>query len=704
MAVFSIDEPLLKATTKADIISVEVVIGLYAVAIPILLWYTRKYKKYRNVACIKARRPNITFYAELLIIAMFCNRIVYCCNAIYYDAKWLRVIFGLTYPIVNHAILWLFSIKYWLLYYDIQFILFSEGNQWKSHINPNNVTYQTNWYILNKKTLGNENYLIKNFVSIAVSVPTIIIPLSTFITYTSPYDIFVDLFFMIIPLILIIIIWHKTPKYLDYFRVREECRMLVVIGLSLIIMFLVFGLISTFLYNPHDIFIVVLCIEFIYFIGIFSAGLFLTWWTLLKNKHRISVNQQPSKLYIHYRNLNRAVSPKQTINRAETIQRKLSRLQIQSVENTNNDNHNNGNGNNNNNNGDSQANESMLLLISILENEHGFQMFLSHLLTEFSVESALAIIEFTQYQLLMKQIYGDGADIDHLQSEQQSNPLNKKQILHINIDELNILKLPDVVPQSIIVYDPEQQDGVYHVKIIARRLLQKYVQSGAEFEINISYKLKKKLLNDLDDIDNLNQTKLIHLFDECIQSLLLLLNDSLARFVKTAKYERIEKELANEMGTDDDDDDKDQKILNQVTVNNNNNNNNGNSNNDYVKMETPDTMTADTPNTPQILMLPLQNNNNNNNMNVIDIDSDNGNDETIMRLPPKNELKLSNKSLSDKLINKEESNAQTHSPIIKDDQASVSLHGSSSNNNLEEPKTPAVDQHPDFGYLESTKL
>lgn len=38
--------------------------------------------------------------------------------------------------------------------------------------------------------------------------------------------------------------------------------------------------------------------------------------------------------------------------------------------------------------------------------------------------------------------------------------------------------------------------------------------------MTVYYKLKKKLLSDLEDIDNLNETKLIHLFDETIQTLL----------------------------------------------------------------------------------------------------------------------------------------------------------------------------------------
>ena len=48
-----------------------------------------------------------------------------------------------------------------------------------------------------------------------------------------------------------------------------------------------------------------------------------------------------------------------------------------------------------------KVNGTLLLLVAILEHEHGLHLFLSHLSSEFSLESALTIIEFTQYQQMM---------------------------------------------------------------------------------------------------------------------------------------------------------------------------------------------------------------------------------------------------------------------------------------------------------------
>lgn len=280
---------------------------------------------------------------------------------------------------------------------------------------------------------------MKRFVIFIVLIPIIIVPLTSFIVYTKKMDVFVDLFLMFIPLILTIIIWQKTPRYLDHFHVREECIMLIIISLILMIFYLIFDFITKFLVHAHDIFIIVLCIEYIYLFGIFIAGLHLTYWTLIKNKHRLTVNQQTSSLYLKYRTLNRVISTTKKINVTQTIHRKLSAHQNET---------------------DPRQNETVLLLISILEHEHGFQMFLSHLLTEFCLESALAIIEFTQYQILMKESYADHPN--HTIS-------NDVQLLRISVEkQSNILKLPDIVPKSVIVHNPEQEDGVFNIKNIAK--------------------------------------------------------------------------------------------------------------------------------------------------------------------------------------------------------------------------------------------
>eukprot|EP00485_Elphidium_margaritaceum_P016241 CAMPEP_0202734546 /NCGR_PEP_ID=MMETSP1385-20130828/188738_1 /ASSEMBLY_ACC=CAM_ASM_000861 /TAXON_ID=933848 /ORGANISM="Elphidium margaritaceum" /LENGTH=343 /DNA_ID=CAMNT_0049400913 /DNA_START=442 /DNA_END=1471 /DNA_ORIENTATION=+ len=283
------------------------------------------------------------------------------------------------------------------------------------------------------------------------------------------------------------------------------------------------ALIVAFSVSPHNLFILIVCTQYLFMVGIFTIGAHITWWTLSKNLHRINVNEKASNIYLCYRRMIRkrggeagggeSQSPKNGTNqqsKLQTLQNKNKPMNVV-VDVA----------------AEQSSAETLPLLMRILQNEHGWTAFVSHLLTEFCLETALCIIEFTQYQQLMKELFS----------------VNDDDVNEYEVHKLKVLNLPEIIPRSIIVYDPEKDDGHYDIADIAKKLLLKYIKVDSPFEINISYKLKKKLINDLENIEGLNQKQLIHIFDECIHSLLLLLNDSLKRFMQTPKYKQIEKEL-----------------------------------------------------------------------------------------------------------------------------------------------------------------
>eukprot|EP00486_Rosalina_sp_Unknown_P004725 CAMPEP_0201571534 /NCGR_PEP_ID=MMETSP0190_2-20130828/14363_1 /ASSEMBLY_ACC=CAM_ASM_000263 /TAXON_ID=37353 /ORGANISM="Rosalina sp." /LENGTH=155 /DNA_ID=CAMNT_0047996299 /DNA_START=1084 /DNA_END=1551 /DNA_ORIENTATION=- len=121
----------------------------------------------------------------------------------------------------------------------------------------------------------------------------------------------------------------------------------------------------------------------------------------------------------------------------------------------------------------------------------------------------------------------------------------------------------------------------------------------------------------------------------------------------------------------------------------------------YIKMETPDTMTVSSPNTPKIIMLSTPNNED---MEIeSDIDINVGDTtEHVMRLPSSsvNKLKNHNRSNSSNHSkgNKNDEN-DLSSPIMRDDATSKSLNSSGSNHSSNAP-----EKKPDFYTLESTRL
>eukprot|EP01084_Bolivina_argentea_P195350 335144_1 len=500
--------PLLYANTDTQQLFVWIIFALYIIWIPISIYYGYKYYQHRHFVCIAKRRYKLTIICILACISFFINKMFYCLNAIYYNSIILRIIFLSTYAFTTHTILWFCALKYWLLLYDIKFSILNAGNQWKICIDPS-FNINTNWFIFSKKTYGNESYCKKRILFIlfvTISSETIL----SFIKEWEKYVGFFDIFCLLIPLILIGIFWNKTDKYLDYFRIREESRMLVIGAGILIGIYSILMIIETFLGKQIDIFVIVITCEYIFGIGVFIICLFWTFWTLNKNQHLLQ-KDNPSKLYLNYRALNKQVTKLGQFG-AFQIQKSLSIDSDDGMEIMQSDIETHVTINNksiaNFNKWDGPIGE----LVKVIENEHAFEVFIAHLLTEFALESILAICEFTQYQMLI---------------------ISLSQISY-----KHIIKLSSIVPKSGIIKDCDD-----NIKLIATKLIEKYIPNGCEFELNISYRLKYKLLSDIKNIQFIDEISLIHIFDDCIQSLLFLLYDSWLRFIQTPQYKAVQKEV-----------------------------------------------------------------------------------------------------------------------------------------------------------------
>lgn len=81
---------------------------------------------------------------------------------------------------------------------------------------------------------------------------------------------------------------------------------------------------------------------------------------------------------------------------------------------------------------------------------------------------------------------------------------------------------------------------------IAHKLYMKYLHIGAEYEINIPHRTRKKLLKiKLDNIDEwMEETKasindLYKLFDECMEEMFALMRSSITVFLETEEYQKI---------------------------------------------------------------------------------------------------------------------------------------------------------------------
>merc|ERR1712087_1057790 len=151
-----------------------------------------------------------------------------------------------------------------------------------------------------------------------------------------------------------------------------------------------------------------------------------------------------------------------------------------------------------------------LSLEMILGDDRLIDMFAVHLIKEFSVECLLSLIEFEQF--------------------------HRAVAVCVSSTKYNSIVCASNVPLSDIVYGSGTKDGKANsLKESAYRLFEKYVETYAEFEINISGHARTKLTVLFSDYDawmamDIGTEALCSLFDDCMQAMLCLLRSSKTRF------------------------------------------------------------------------------------------------------------------------------------------------------------------------------
>ena len=190
-------------------------------------------------------------------------------------------------------------------------------------------------------------------------------------------------------------------------------------------------------------------------------------------------------------------------------------------------------------------------LVDVLSNNHGFELFMMHLGIELSTEILLCLVELIQFQ----------------QYVQRQN-WNSSQCLKQSLFEW--IEFPSCVPLSFIVnYYNEYSDLSVHnlnvhnlsvqlideynqdvnallrvLKVRARALFKKYIDSNAKYQVNLSYRIRRKIEVMIDDMmqkddHEISMESLLYLFDDACNSLYSLMKDAFRRFSQTSKFNKL---------------------------------------------------------------------------------------------------------------------------------------------------------------------
>lgn len=442
-------------------------------------------------------------------------------------------------------LLFLLNMRSWLLWFQNEYNYYQCKLEWQTIINPISTHHRknSNWYLLNKNKFGRIGFVSKLFGFIHlflcllscfgillkfVYIHNILMvqnndnddPLIKMYSYLT--SLLISLVF-ILAVLFNIVITYKIPSYVhDPFYIYWECK----IHLKLIIIFLILSVFTNFAYFQfNDIITYEALIDIITWIASsisFIMGYISTFY-LIKISTKKLLPKPPS-----IKSSNSGVLKKTRSHTMDMLQQYTS----QSVN-----------------------------LEYILSDKQALNLFMQHIAKEISMECLLSYIEFTQYQQRLLQKLKNEPDTKFFKT-----PITTDNIT----DEIPISSIVSNVPintSSAGYYDDlrgsvllelemdcdlnsdskekTKSDSdlfLFHAKIAAFELYNKYIKTSSKFEINIPWDIrtviegklgnKQKLMNDTEcDI-----RALIIIFENAKNEMYQLLNFSLARFKSTDEF------------------------------------------------------------------------------------------------------------------------------------------------------------------------
>ncbi|ETO31321.1 hypothetical protein RFI_05799, partial [Reticulomyxa filosa] len=301
----------------------------------------KKYWEKRHVPAISKRYWQVVVILNVVVIVYLLVEKI--CGILQYSDildKWhlwlalrIRSFFFVSTP---KLVVYCFLCRGWHLFYDIKFSISSQSGQWTQYIAKTHHLY--NWYFMHKQTYGSLKWTLARvfvptyvigqiiatlrfpFVCMRYVYVCVYVCMYKYIyTYINMYVYFACLFFFfrslleltgvglffiadyvfyIIPLVLFLVIWFKTPQFNDEFRVRlkeeeifvlrfifcilDEMNITLRIGSVAIIGYIAVGVITTFqLLNDYWVSIATLA----FFATIFWMWAMLTTYWILNRAH-----------------------------------------------------------------------------------------------------------------------------------------------------------------------------------------------------------------------------------------------------------------------------------------------------------------------------------------------------------------------------------------------------------------------------------
>eukprot|EP01084_Bolivina_argentea_P060670 110836_1 len=383
-------------------------------------------------------------------------------------------------------------LRYYLIYYDIQFSHSCSNLKWKQFINSNLESLKKEqWYMKHRSTLGNQSFMLKRVIVIGIFICLIMIVLLNLHTFGLThfqYVLFLNGVVFATLFVFLAIIFKKMPLFNDNIYLYKECQLITYFWLGTLCVYAAVVCLRWFFGDT-------LWIRFSGFMPILFANFIIsflsTYWVL-----------KQIDLYEHF---DHGFSfPMELVEQTSISVGGMSPRAHSGT-------------------------TSNLSLVEILSDDETLNLFMQHLIKEFSMECILSTIEMLQFR---------------------NYAIKSLDINEVDVEDCVDIHFPDSIPQSEIVYSNEldktnvfdndklnetNDDMILKLKIKAYKLYEKYIASESDLEINISYRNRKLITELMDDYDeflkrDITELDLIQIFDREILEMCRLLNHSKTRF------------------------------------------------------------------------------------------------------------------------------------------------------------------------------
>ena len=493
------------------------------------------------------RKPHLTLYLSVCsIIAISVFSPMYLYFAMDMNDFITKRIFMYTIPVLyglcTYCFIYIFVLRFWMIFFDVKWAQASTNAQWKKIIDENE---EKCWFLTHKSTYGNTKYCSK-----LILIPFIItcIPI-IYIDITNDANLLWTVcngVAMIPPLLFVTILWNKTPKINDQFRIMREAKLFCRGALCTLLLYLLMG------FTP-----ILGATQFTRYIlgnivGVLSYGLATLFYTCyplyiaLVHEHEQMMNQLSSV--------------------ATSGNKKPELTQTGGISNN--------------------RRHHSATLSKVLSEEESFLMFMEHLRHEWSMELLLSFIEFAQYKKLVMEMFTNEIDqnlldqywksesrqhvildnsyipyssIVHEGLKKIGKPLDLENLRakscsedggdHVEVEMSSTVTITNLSSENVVTDGTETTQsecgekltGDFHDK--ALKLCTKYVANGSEFQINLPDKVRTRLMTQINEYLYNNEKMccngLFVLFDDAIEEMWKLMGYSFCRFILTEKFQSL---------------------------------------------------------------------------------------------------------------------------------------------------------------------